>query len=166
MTTHLYREHHTDRFSFPTHCMSVLGARLYGVKGCAHVTDQICLGESFGARVRNTMPVWFYRTADERAKAHHSLIQTKKSLNQCVVSLLCCGVVCCGVVWRVVVLWHPATHDHVHGKNTQRFSKHPYTIRLPPGNCAQKVCIVCVFFRKKQKHRNRFFAEKNCEKNP
>ena len=58
--------------------MSVLGARLYGVKGVAHVTDPICLGERFGARVRNAVPVWFFRTTDERAKAHDSLIQKKE----------------------------------------------------------------------------------------
>ena len=60
---------------------TTLGTRLCGVKGFAQLTDPICLGESFGARVRHAVPVWFYRTTDERAKAHHSLIQ--KSVNQC-----------------------------------------------------------------------------------
>ena len=70
----------TSRGDFPpgTTGRQELGARLYGVKGFAQVTNPISLGESFGARVRKAVPVWFYRTTDERANAHHSLIQKKK----------------------------------------------------------------------------------------
>ena len=162
MTTRLHREHHADPFSFQTHCMSVLGARLYGVKGFAQVTDPICLGESSGARVRNAVPVWFFRTTDERAKAHHRLIQKKRceSVRGVVVVLLCCVVMCRGVLWRVVVcrgvmwrvvaLWHPPTcTKEVHGEKTPNFFKtHPLTNRLPPGTCAQYVWIVSVFQQK------------------
>ena len=105
------------------------------MKGFAEVTDPICLGESFVARVRNAVRVWFYRTTDERAKAHHSQFlhpKKKKGANQFENHTRQSHVVvCCGVLWCVVVRCGVA---HVNKAVTQRFSNR-CPCRRAPGKC-------------------------------
>ena len=109
MTTHLHREHHADPLSFQTDCMSVLGARMYGVKGFAQVSDPFCLGElGQGYEMQCPCGSIDYRRSGKGSSQSNS----KKSVNQCVLCVVCCVLcvvccvaVCCGVVMCRGVLW-------------------------------------------------------------
>ena len=101
-----------------------LGARLYGVKGFAHVTDPKLSPKRIGS-------VTSLLLSFSLSLFLIHFLFLFLFLSFCWVWVVCgvwCGVVCvwcvcvvwCGVMWRVVVLWRVVVHNHAQGEKTPK----------------------------------------------